>query len=96
VNDNTGETQTECMPANLLRGAIHREYNLDFDAASIEKVIQIALANSSRVFHFSKQSAIDNIPSKKGMKNYQEACPLIKQGKSAYFTDIGWQVRVDP
>jgi hypothetical protein len=96
VNDITGEAQTECMSAHLLLGAIHREYNLDYDASSIEKAIQIALANSSRIFHFSKQAAIDNIPSKRQIKDYQEACPLVKQGKSTYFTDHGWQVRVDP
>jgi hypothetical protein len=62
VNDVTGEIRTQCIPASLLLGAIHKEYDLSHDAASIEKTIKIALENPTREFHFSKQAAIDNIP----------------------------------
>jgi hypothetical protein len=85
VNDNTGEAHTECFPASFLLGAIHKEYDLNYDAGSIEKAIQIALANSSRVFHFSKQTSIDNVPSftkdaKVFRLRYQEACALVTEG----------------
>jgi hypothetical protein len=50
------------MAANLLIGAIDREYGLDYGVVSIEKATAIALQTSPRVFHFSKQVAIDNLP----------------------------------
>jgi hypothetical protein len=62
INERTGETRSECIAASLLRGAIHKEYDLKYDAPSIEKAIEIALANQTREFHFSKQAATDNIP----------------------------------
>jgi hypothetical protein len=62
INDRTGETHSACIAAPLLRGAIHREFDLKYDAPSMEKVVEIALANQTREFHFSKQAAIDNIP----------------------------------
>jgi hypothetical protein len=102
VNEKTGEAHTECMPSNLLMGAIHKEYDLDHSVASREKAIQIALQNSHRIFHFSKQAAIDNIPTfddssagKRRRDDYQNACPLVREGKSVFFTDRGWQIRVD-
>jgi hypothetical protein len=101
VNNNSGEAHTECLPAPFLLGAIHKEYDLSYDAGSIEKVIQIALANPSRVFHFSKQAAIDNVPSftkdaKVFRLRYQEACALVGEGKSVFLSDRSGQVRVDP
>jgi hypothetical protein len=97
VNENTGETHTGCLPANLFRGAIHRENDLDYSASSSERAIQIALENSARVFHFSKQAAIDNLPLESNrQQRYREACILVKQGKSVFFTDIGFQLRTNP
>jgi hypothetical protein len=101
VNDDSGEVHTECFPAPFLLGAIRKEYDLNYDAGSIEKAIQIAFANPSRVFHFSKQAAIDNVPSFTKDANvfrlrYQEACALVKEGKSVFLSDRGGQVRVDP
>jgi hypothetical protein len=99
VNDNTGEAHTECFPAPFLLGAIHREYDLNYDAGSIEKAMQMVLANSSRTFHFSKQSAIENLPPfREGeiKARYHEACALVREGKSVFLSDRGGQVRVDP
>lgn len=107
VNDRTGEAHSACIAAPLLLGAIHREYDLKYDASSIEKAIEIALANPSRQFHFSKQVAIDNIPmpgKETGMYlqnqlRYQfrlrEACVLVRQGKSVFLADLTGQVSLD-
>jgi hypothetical protein len=103
VNDRTGEIRTECMAANLLIGAIDREYGLDYGVVSIEKATAIALQTSSRVFRFSKQAAIDNLPTfgdapsaARWRDKYQKACPLVMQGRSVFFADITGQIGVDP
>jgi hypothetical protein len=107
VNVKTGETRTECMAANFLLGAIRGQYDLDSSVASQQKAIQIALQTSPRVFHFSKQAAIDNLPSlgdapsaKRWRDNfqakYQKACSLVKQGRSVFLADITGQIRVEP
>jgi hypothetical protein len=101
VNDSTGEMHTECVSASFLLGAIHKEYDLGYDDPSIEKVIQIVLANPSHVFHFSKEAAIDNIPSftkhaELFRSQYQDACDLVRQGKSVFLRDRDGGVRVDP
>ena len=107
VNDMTGEIHTQCIPAFLLLGAIHREYDLSYDTASIEKAIKIALENPNREFHFSKQAAINNIPlSGNETENHlqdqlqfqlrlKEACALIREGKSVFLADLTGQVSVD-
>jgi hypothetical protein len=103
VNDRTGESRTECMAANLLMGAIHREYDLDYSVSSQEKAIQIALQTSPRVFHFAKQAAIDNLPSlgdgpsaKRWRDKYQKTCPLVREGRSVFLADLTGQVGIDP
>lgn len=103
VNDHTGEARTECMPAKLFISAIHREHGLGGSPASHEEAIQIALRSPDRIFHFSKQSAIDNIPAfhdslpyRNSRDAYEVACRLVKQGKSVFFADITAQVMVDP
>jgi hypothetical protein len=62
VDDRTGLARNTCITANLFRGAIHREYGLAYDRASLEKVTEIALSSPDHVFHFSKQEALDNLP----------------------------------
>ena len=94
VNDNTGESHADCMEGALLVGALLRENGLVNDAKSIEKATEIALANPSRVFHFSKQDAIDNIPffikdAERFRSWHRDACILVKQGKSVYLGDRG-------
>jgi hypothetical protein len=101
VDDRTGEAHSACIPAPLFLGAIHREYDLKYDAPSIEKAIEIALANPTREFHFSKQAAIDNIPlpGKETPthleRRLREACVLVRQGESVFLADITGQVGVD-
>jgi hypothetical protein len=98
VNDKTGEALAECMPAPFLRGAIHSQYDLKYDASSAEKAIQIALANPFRVFHFSKQAAIDLVSSFAGdhRLRYQKACALVRRGQSVFLTDRAGLIRTDP
>jgi hypothetical protein len=99
VNDQTGETRSDCMQAPFLLGAIHREYDLKYDAPSRDKAIQIVLANPSRVFHFSNQAAIDKLPSLTEQRNQQfnrEACALVRQGKSVFLMDATGSVAVNP
>jgi hypothetical protein len=107
VDDLTGESHTQCIAAPFLLGAIHREYDLSHDAASIEKAIRIALANPTHEFHFSKQAAIDNIPlsgketgshlenQRKYQLRLQEACVLIRQEESVFLADITGKVSID-
>jgi hypothetical protein len=101
VNDNTGEAHTECVAAPFLLGAIHREYDLIYDEPSIDRAVQIALANPSHVFHFSKEVAIKNIPSftkdaEVFRRRFQEACALVRQGRSVFLGDRGGQIRIVP
>lgn len=107
VNDVTGESHTQCVPAPLLLGAIHREYDLSYDAASIETAIKIALENPTREFHFSKQAAIDNVPlsgkeTEPYLKNQllrqlrlKQACDLVKGGNSVFLADLTGQASID-
>jgi hypothetical protein len=90
VDDRTGEAHAECTLAHLLLGAIHKEYDLASEPASIEKATQIALGNKTHVFHFSKQAALDNL------QEYSAACALVRQGKSVYLTDRPAMIRTDP
>jgi hypothetical protein len=61
VNDATGEARTGCNTANLLLGAIHMEYGLAYDAAAVANAQNMALTNTSHVFHFSKPEALANV-----------------------------------
>jgi len=63
VDDGSKTQRSTCTTANLLLGAIHREYGLEFDANGVASAKRIALANQSHVFHFSKAEALNNIPS---------------------------------
>jgi hypothetical protein len=63
VDDRTGVAREACITANLFLGAIHREYGLAYDMASQKRVTEIALSKPDHVFHFSKQEALDNLPS---------------------------------
>jgi hypothetical protein len=97
VNDRTAETRTECMPAPVLLLAIHRENGLPFDPWSREVARQIAFTNTSRVFRFSKQPAIDALAfpeQRRGL--HAEACVLVRQGKSVSLTEGGGKIQVEP
>jgi len=62
VDDRSGESRTGCVEGSFLKGAIHKELDLSYDPASIERVAQIALSNSAHVFHFSNPKALNNVP----------------------------------
>jgi hypothetical protein len=62
VDDATGEARTACTTANFLLGAIHREHDLGYDGDSLAMAERLALENTAHVFHFSKRSALENIP----------------------------------
>jgi len=63
VDDGLKTQRSTCTTANLLLGAIHREYGIDYDAKGVAAAKRIALTNQSHVFHFSKAEALKNIPS---------------------------------
>jgi hypothetical protein len=94
VDDNTGEVNTGCMMANSLLSAIHRELDLDYSAAAYERVVRFALTSTSHVFHFSKRAFFKEI--REEQSRIREACALVKQGKSVFFTDSGAQLSIDP
>jgi hypothetical protein len=90
VDDRTGQSRTGCTEANFLLGAIILERLNGYGKKNSENMVknqrarQIALENTSHVFHFSKQAAIDNLPF-----NFQEACDAIAHGLRARISDIG-------
>lgn len=63
VDDGLKTQRSTCTTVNLLLGAIHREYGLEYDAKGVAAAKRIALANQSHVFHFSKAEALKNVPS---------------------------------
>jgi hypothetical protein len=62
VDGVSGEERTLCTTANHLLVAIHYEHGLAYDAESIRRANEIALANSSHRFTFSNPEARANIP----------------------------------
>ena len=58
---NTGQTRDICTQGNFLKGAIHWEYNLNYDDNSNKKVENIALSNKTRTFKFKNVAAIQNL-----------------------------------
>lgn len=62
VDARTESARSICTTANLLIGAIHREYGLGYDLADISKSDEIALSNQTHVFRFTKRDALNNIP----------------------------------
>lgn len=62
VDARTESARSTCTTANLLMGAIHREYDLGYDKASQSRAREIALSNKTHVFRFTKQDALHNIP----------------------------------
>jgi hypothetical protein len=62
IGDRAKTSRSTCATANLLLGAIHREYGIEFDAKGVAEAKGIALASRSHVFHFSEANALENIP----------------------------------
>ena len=85
------------MPAPALLLAIHRENGLPFDPWSREVARQIAFANNSRAFRFSKPAAIESLSFTEQKRSlYAEACVLVKQGKSVFLTEGEAKIRAEP
>jgi hypothetical protein len=96
VDDNTGETNTGCVLAGLLGGAIHRELGLDNSVSAQQRALRVEPENKSHVFHFSKQAAIDNVPKEiMKQKTFRDACARVKQRKSVFVADLTGQPFVD-
>ena len=53
--------RTVCTTANLLLGAIHREYDLGYAEADERRALEIALKQPGRSFAFHKRAAISNL-----------------------------------
>jgi hypothetical protein len=79
IDDRTGKKQTGCTRANFLVGAIQREMG-----ASVNGARDIALANLSHTFHFTKQDAIDSIPI---IPVQNDWCDAVRRGQSVRIQD---------
>jgi len=59
----TGADRTICTGGNFLVGAIHTEYRLDYDAASMKRSYDIALRQPGHRFAFKSRKALRNVES---------------------------------
>ncbi len=78
VDDTTGQARTGCTKANFLVGAIQREYGLAGDAAADANARNMALANTSHVFHFSRPEALANVAFRYSPHEMEVARQLIQ------------------
>jgi TonB family protein len=99
VDDRTGQVSTGCNSANLLRGAIYLQKWGRFDSrvtpethSKFEEVEKIALENTSHVFHFSNQEALNNILPLR----FPEACAAIERGSRARLGDRTFRIILGP
>jgi TonB family protein len=98
IDDRTGQADTGCTGANLLLGAIYLEKWGSYDKARLgtnsmrDEAEKIALENTAHVFHFSNQSALDNVLPFR----YPEACAAIKTGVRARIGDRSGQILLGP
>ena len=98
VDDRTGRSTTGCTLGHFVVGAIFRENggapedksNAAIDAR-LQEAQKIALENTSHIFHFSSQAALDNLPFR-----YEDACRIIEQGKRVRIGDRGPRLIVEP
>jgi hypothetical protein len=59
--------------------------------ARLQEVQKSALENTTHIFHFSSQAALDNVP-----LGYPEACRAIEQGKRTRIADLTGQLLLGP
>lgn len=78
VDDTTGQARTGCTEANFLVGAIQREYGLANDTAADANARNMALANTSHVFHFSRPEALANVAFRYSPHDMEVARQLIQ------------------
>jgi hypothetical protein len=81
VDDRNGQAQTGCAMAPFLLGAIQRETGI----TSEKELEDVALANTTRVFHFKKQDAIDNIFP---FIRFPRMCTAVRQGFPVIMRDM--------
>lgn len=62
VDATTESAHLTCTLAPLLRGAVHIEYALPYDAVGRAKEAEIVFANTEHVFRFNTPAALANIP----------------------------------
>ena len=58
---NTGVMKEICCEAPFLSGAMHLEYNIEYDKKGTEYIDSIILANRKEIFDFRKRDALKNI-----------------------------------
>ena len=61
MDSRTGLETEEAITANLLLGAIHREYDFPFTEDGVRQAVQLAKARHDRRFSFSNPLAIENV-----------------------------------
>ena len=61
INSPTGEEKEICTKGIFLKGALHREYGINYSQADVEKVNKILLETKDRIFKLSKVDALNNI-----------------------------------
>lgn len=88
-NINTGLTREYCTQGNFLKGALHKEYKLDYDNKGISKVYALALDSKDRYFEFKNDSAIWNIG---GVWEYSMD-DLAQLEKEINFDSLATQIR---
>ena len=97
-NLNTGVIREVCTQPDFLEGALHLEYNLDYDYNARTKIKKLAIKNKDRYFEFKNYSAIANV----GVEDYSIA-ELEKLEKEVNFDSIvriikkkkDWAIRLD-
>jgi len=97
VDDRTGQSNTGCTLAPFLPVAIYIEKwgplpkSIAKTDPRLKEAEEIALENTSHVFHFSSQAALDNLPFR-----HPDACAAIKRGSRARIADIIGKVILGP
>lgn len=58
---NTGLIKEICTEAPFLSGALHREYEVDYDEEGTAYIDSIAISKKQDIYEFRKKEALDNI-----------------------------------
>jgi hypothetical protein len=74
VDDRTGASRTGCVESNFVAGAIRLETGVPSEEAR-----QTASHNSTHVFHFSKQKALDNVPFRYTQAELDQARDFVRK-----------------
>jgi hypothetical protein len=88
---NTGQIREICTQGNFLKGALHREYDINYDSIGTLKVYHLATDNHKRYFEFKNDSAIWNIC---GVWPYSMD-DLIKLERQIDFDSLAQQIKKD-